>query len=134
MLLFRYTYHTYNNLNKHPKGTVIVLVIPITLTIISIDNEKVLLLSLAYQTYLQVLIYNQELLLLLSYTDHTCNNLNRKWKGTVIVFDIPTPLTLIWINNQKVMLLLCYTDHTYNTLYKQAKCTVIFLLIPIHLQ
>jgi hypothetical protein len=30
--------HTYNNLNKLPRGTVIVLVIQITLTIIGIKN------------------------------------------------------------------------------------------------
>jgi hypothetical protein len=61
----RYTDHTYNNMNKqlkgsvvvlvipNTKGTIIVLVIPTRLTIIWIDNENVLLLSLSYQLHLQ---------------------------------------------------------------------------------
>ena len=34
-----YTDHTYNSLNKQPEGTVIVLVIPTTLTIVLINNQ-----------------------------------------------------------------------------------------------
>ena len=71
-----YTDHTYNSFNKQPKGTVSVLVIPTTLTIVLINNQTVLLLSS-------------------SYTDHTYNNLNKQSKGTVIVLVIPTTNTII---------------------------------------
>ena len=44
-VIFSYTDHIYNSLNKQPKGTVIVLVIPTTLTIVLINNQNVMLLS-----------------------------------------------------------------------------------------
>jgi hypothetical protein len=44
-LLLVYTDHTYNNLKNQPKGTVIFFAIPTTLTIVLINNQKVLLVS-----------------------------------------------------------------------------------------
>ena len=44
-VIVSYTDHTYNSLNKQPKGNVIVLVIPTPLTKIGINKQKVLLLS-----------------------------------------------------------------------------------------
>jgi hypothetical protein len=44
---------TLTSLNKKPKGTVIILVIPTTLAIVLVNNLKVLLLSSLYRSDLQ---------------------------------------------------------------------------------
>jgi hypothetical protein len=79
-----YTDHTYNSLNKQPKGTVIGLVIPITLTIVLINN----------QCTVSVLVIPT-----------TLTSLNKQPKGTVIILVIPTTLTTVLINTQMVLLL-----------------------------
>ena len=66
-----YTEHTYNSLNKQPKGTVIVLVIPTTLTIVLISN----------QCTVSVLVIPT-----------TLTSLNKQQKGTLIVLVISTTL------------------------------------------
>ena len=65
-----YIVHTYINLNKQPKGTVIVLVITIKPTIVLINSKR----------YCHCL----------SYTDYTYNNLNKQPNDTVIVLVIST--------------------------------------------
>jgi hypothetical protein len=59
-----YSDQTYKNLNKQPKGTVIDLIIPTTLTLILINNQKVLL-------------------LFLSYTEHAYNSQNKQPRATL---------------------------------------------------
>jgi hypothetical protein len=68
-----YTDHTYNSLNKQPEGTVIVLVIQTTLTIVLINNQCIVI----------VLVIPT-----------TLTSLNEQPKGTVIVLAIPTTLTI----------------------------------------
>jgi hypothetical protein len=77
---------TYNNVNKNQNGTVIDLVIPITLTIILINN----------QTYCYFLSYTTTLTI---YSPYKQSN------GTVIVLAIPTTLAIDLIYNQTVLLL-----------------------------
>ena len=79
-----YTDHINNSLNKQQKGTVIVLVIPTTLTIIFINN----------QCTVSVLV-----------KPTTLASLNKQPKDTVIVLVIPTTLAIVLINNQTVLLL-----------------------------
>jgi hypothetical protein len=91
-----YTDHTYNNLNKQPKGNVSVVVIPTTLTIVWINNQKVLLLFLCYTDYTYNSL-NKQPRATLSYTDQTYNSLNKQPKGIVIGLVIPITLKLILI-------------------------------------
>ena len=79
-----HTHHTYNNLNKQPKGGVIVLVIPTTFTIVLIKKTKGIVIVLVIPTTLIIiLINNQKVFYYLSYTYHIYNNLNRQPTGTV---------------------------------------------------
>jgi hypothetical protein len=89
-----YTNHTYNNLNKQPQDTVIVLVIPTTLTTILINNQKVLLSFLIYinHTYNSL---NKQPRATLSYIDQIYNSLNKQPKGIITVLVIPTTLTIV---------------------------------------
>ena len=69
-----YTDHTYNSLNKQPKGTVIVSVIPTTLKIVLIKNQCTV-----------------SVLVILT----TITSLNNQPKGTVIVLVIPATPTIV---------------------------------------
>jgi ethanolamine transporter EutH len=65
LLCLSYADHTYNNLNTQPKGTVIVLVIPTTLTIVN-KQQKGPAIVLVIPTTLTIILRNNQNILLLS--------------------------------------------------------------------
>jgi ethanolamine transporter EutH len=65
LLCLSYAHHTYNNLNTQPKGTVIVLVIPTTLTIVN-KQQKGPAIVLVIPTTLTIILRNNQNILLLS--------------------------------------------------------------------
>jgi hypothetical protein len=71
-----------------------VLIIPNTLTIILINNQKVLLLFLSYTEHAYN-SQNKQPKATLSYTDHINNSLNKQPNGNVIVLAIPTTSTIV---------------------------------------